>query len=69
MVWKLEDAKNKFSKVMDMALEKGPQKITRRSETVVLVALEDFERLIGERHGFKEFLMRAPSMEGLSLEH
>lgn len=68
MVWKLADAKNKFSKVVDMALEEGPQKVTRRTETVVVVALRDFERLTGKKPGFKEFLMNAPSLKALDLK-
>lgn len=68
MVWKLADAKNKFSKVVDMALEEGPQKVVRRNNAVMVVALKDFERLSGKKPSFKEFLMNAPSMEGLDLE-
>ena len=67
MVWKLADAKNKFSQVVDMALEKGPQKITRRTKAVAVMAWEDFERLSGKKPGFKEFLMNAPSLKGLKL--
>ena len=68
MIWKLADAKNKFSKVVDMALEEGPQKITRRDSTVIVVALKEFERLTGKRPGFKDYLMKAPSLTGVSFE-
>ena len=68
MVWKLADAKNKFSKVVDMALEEGPQKITRRDQAVVVVALNDFERLSGKVPGFKEHLMKVPSLKGVNLK-
>jgi prevent-host-death family protein len=68
MVWKLADAKNKFSKVVDMALEVGPQEITRRDKAVVVVALKEFERLTGKKPGFKEYLMKAPSLKGISLD-
>ena len=68
MVWKLADAKNKFSKVVDMALENGPQKITRRDEAVMVVALKDFERLSGKSPGFKEYLMNAPSLKNINLK-
>ena len=68
MVWKLADAKNKFSKVVDMALEEGPQKVTRRDQAVVVVALNDFERLSGKVPGFKEYLMKAPSLKGVKLK-
>ena len=67
MIWKLADAKNKFSKVVDMALEEGPQEVTRRGKAVMVVALKDFERLSGKRPGFLEFLMSAPSFKGVDL--
>ena len=68
MIWKLADAKNKFSKVVDMALEEGPQKVTRRDKAVVVVAFKDFERLSGKKPGFKDYLMKAPSLKGISLK-
>ena len=68
MVWKLADAKNKFSKVVDMALAEGPQTVARRTEAVVVVALRDFEKLTGKKPGFKEFLTSAPSLKGLDLK-
>lgn len=68
MIWKLADAKNRFSKVVDMALQEGPQKITRRDNAVVVVALKEFERLTGKKPGFKDYLKKAPSFKGLDLE-
>ncbi len=68
MVWKLADAKNRFSELVDKALGEGPQKITRRCETVIVVALKDFERLSGKKVGFKEYLKRAPFLKGVNLE-
>jgi hypothetical protein len=51
-----------------MALEEGPQKITRRDNTVIVVALKEFERLTGKKPGFKEYLRKAPSLAGLNFE-
>ena len=31
-VWQIQEAKNKFSEMLDAALEQGPQIITRRGE-------------------------------------
>ena len=62
----MADAKNKFSKVVDMALEEGPQKVTRRDDAVVVVALKEFERLTGKKPGFKDYLMKAPSFKGIN---
>ncbi len=67
MVWKLADAKNKFSKVVDMALEEGPQTVTRRDKSVIVVDARAYERLSGKRPGFKDYLVNAPSLKGVNL--
>ncbi len=43
--WQLQEAKNRFSEIVDLALEAGPQTVTRHGkEVVVIVSKEDFER-------------------------
>lgn len=66
--WQLADAKNRFSEVVRLALAEGPQRITRRDEAVVLMAESDYQRLVGEKPGFVEYLMTGPSLEDLDLE-
>jgi antitoxin Phd len=42
-IWKLQDAKARFSEVVDRALHDGPQVVTRHGEnTVVIVAYREF---------------------------
>ena len=67
MEWNLADAKNRFSEVVNLALTEGPQRVRRRKDTVVVVAAEEFERLTGRRPGFKDYLTRGESFEGLDL--
>jgi antitoxin Phd len=57
--WQLQDAKARFSKFLDAALEKGPQVVTRRGvETAVLVPIEEWRRLQeGRRPNIKELLL------------
>ena len=44
--WQLQDAKNRFSAVVDAALRGEPQRVTRRGQpVVVVVAVDEFERL------------------------
>lgn len=44
--WQLQDAKARFSKLLNTALKKGPQIVTRRGvETAVLVPIQDWRRL------------------------
>jgi len=68
MEWRLADAKNRFSELVNRALAEGPQRVLRRDEAVIVVAERDFDKLTGRRPGFKEFLMgKGPSLDGLDL--
>jgi prevent-host-death family protein len=45
-MWNLQDAKNKFSAVVNAALAEGPQHVTRRGQpAVVVVAADEWARL------------------------
>jgi prevent-host-death family protein len=39
-VWKLEDAKARFSEVVKLALSEGPQRITRRGRPAVVITAD-----------------------------
>jgi hypothetical protein len=67
MDWLLAEAKNRLSEVVTLALTKGPQKIKRRNQAVILLSEVDYERLAGKRTSFKEYLMAGPSFEGVDL--
>jgi antitoxin Phd len=57
--WQVQDAKARFSELLDAAIEKGPQVVTRRGvKTAVLVPIEEWERLQkAARPGLKEWLL------------
>jgi prevent-host-death family protein len=43
--WQLQQVKNRLSEVVDLALEEGPQTITRHGKEVALiVSVADFQR-------------------------
>jgi len=66
--WRLADAKNRFSELVNRALAEGPQFVRRRDDAVVIVARREYEELTGKRPGFKEFLTgKGPSLQGLDL--
>jgi hypothetical protein len=50
-----------------LALTHGPQRVHRRKDTVVVVAAEEYERLVGQRSAFKDYLSQGESFEGLDL--
>ena len=67
MRWQLAEAKNKFSEVMTKALTAGPQRVSRRDQTVVVLAEADYLRLTGEHTTLKDFLLAAPDLSDLDL--
>ena len=67
--WQLQDAKNRFSAVVDAALERGPQCVTRRGKpAVVVLAVEEYERLRraekADAPTFVEMLLAMPQDDG-----
>jgi antitoxin Phd len=66
--WKLADAKNRFSELVNRALAEGPQRVERRADAVVVLDLREYEKLTGKKAGFKEFLTApGPSLKGVDL--
>ena len=69
MQWRLADAQNRFSEVVILALNQGPQQILRRNESVVILSLQDYQRLLGERPNFRQFLLEStPCLDDLDLK-
>ena len=68
MTWRLADAKNRFSELVNRALGGNPQVVLRRRDAVVVMARRDYEKLTGKRVSFKQFLLgKGPSLQGLDL--
>jgi antitoxin Phd len=63
--WQLQDAKNRFSEVVDEAARSGPQVITRRGvDAAVVVSAADWAKLARRRTPLVELLRRAPKVHG-----
>ncbi len=59
--WQLQDAKSKFSELVDRVLAHGVQIITRRGKkTVVVLPFEEYERLIRTTDRLSQFLVSSP---------
>jgi antitoxin Phd len=58
-VWPVQDAKARFSELLDTCLKDGPQVVSRRgAEAAVLVPIEDWRRLQqAARPTLKELLL------------
>jgi prevent-host-death family protein len=64
--WQLQEAKSRFSEVVDLTLKEGPQLVTRRGEeAVVILAASDYRRLTGEIPLLMDCLLHAPRGEAL----
>ncbi|MBT3224645.1 MAG: type II toxin-antitoxin system Phd/YefM family antitoxin [Proteobacteria bacterium] len=61
VAWQLQDAKNRFSKVVEEALKTGPQTVTRRGKpVVVVVSIETWREITSSRPNLKNYLRDAP---------
>lgn len=67
--WPVQDAKARFSELVDACVEDGPQTITRRGEeTAVLVSRAEWERLTqAARPSMKSLLLADFARGGLPL--
>lgn len=64
--WALQDAKGKFSELVDCAKTQGPQLVTRRGkEAVVVVAVEQFRQFVRKQGEEKlaDFFRNSPLTE------
>lgn len=66
--WALQDAKNRFSEVVDRTLQDGFQTVTRRGvPVVVILSAEQFARQNGSQQSFVTFFRNSP-LRGVELE-
>lgn len=65
--WKLQDAKARFSELVDRALADGPQVVTRHGEnTVVVVSYAEFNNPTNIKD-FKSFLLSSRNTSDIDL--
>lgn len=68
MAWQVQEAKQKFSALVQRAIDDGPQVVTRRGEEVVVVlSAREYRRLRGGVPDFKEFLLSGPDLSELEI--
>lgn len=64
MAWQLQEAKNKFSEVVQKATREGPQEVTVRGKrTVVIVSVEEYDKLAKRQPSFVEHLLSGPAWD------
>ncbi|KFI32356.1 prevent-host-death protein [Haematobacter missouriensis] len=70
-MWTLQDAKNRFSAVVDAALSGRPQEVSRRGKpAVVVLSASEYQRLVRDaqagRRSFVSHLLDFPGLEDAS---
>jgi prevent-host-death family protein len=69
MAWQVQTAKQRFSELVERAVNEGPQIVTKHGrETVVVLDIAEYRRLRGEPMNFKEFLLSIPKGDDLEIE-
>jgi prevent-host-death family protein len=59
--WQFQEAKNKLSEVVNLALKKGAQIITRRGEEVaVVLSFADYQKLQKSKSSLSSFFAASP---------
>jgi prevent-host-death family protein len=67
--WQVQEAKAKFSELMDKAEHDGPQVVTRHGvDRIVVLSIEDFEKLEPRRKDLRELLLGGPKFDDFEIE-
>ncbi len=69
-IWQLQEAKNKFSKLVEKAQQEGPQFVTKHGkESVVVLSVEAYKKIIKPKSNLFQFIQTSPlSKKLISIE-
>jgi antitoxin Phd len=68
-IWQLQEAKTRFSEVIEEANVKGPQIITRHgSERAVVLSMADYKALTAHKPNLREYLLGGPKVDSFEIE-
>lgn len=66
--WQIQDAKNKFSEMIEEATRHGPQVITRRGvEAAVALSYDEYRKMLLGQQKLSEFFQESP-LAGIDLD-
>ena len=69
-IWQVQEAKNRFSELMERAVIDGPQTVTRHGRAVVrvvAVAPDESAAKYAADDGFVAYLLNSPKVDGFEL--
>ena len=59
--WQLQEAKNKLSRVIENAVNSGPQIITKRGvEVAIVLSYAEYQKMIASRGSLSTFFRNSP---------
>lgn len=68
-VWQVQEAKSRFSEVLERARSEGPQTITKHgTETAVVMSVEEYRRLAGPKKDLIDLLLGGPKDDDFEVE-
>ena len=60
-VWQIQEAKNKFSQVVEEAVKHGPQIITKRGvETAIVLSYAEYRKVMLNQKNLSDFFRESP---------
>ena len=67
--WQLQDAKNKFSNLVEKAQQNGPQVVTKHGkDAVVVISIDEYNKLTKPKTNLVKFFQESPlAKENLDL--
>ena len=68
-VWPVNEAKSRFSELIEQAQTDGPQLIRRHGkDRAVVLSIADYEKLEAVKPDFRAYLLSGPRVDGLEVE-
>lgn len=59
--WQLQDAKNKFSNLVEQAQHKCPQIVTKHGkEAVVVISIDEYKKMVKPKSNIVNFFQKSP---------
>jgi antitoxin Phd len=63
-IWQLQEAKSKFSEVVEEALTIGPQVISKHGvESVIIISIKDYQKLKKPKNDLITFFKLSPKID------
>jgi antitoxin Phd len=67
--WQLQEAKSRFSELVELVLKQGPQMVTKRGQdAVVIVSAQTYRQINGQTNDLVDTLLSAPRGKALEFD-